>query len=394
MRLHPVTGWVVRPDHAAAVATPPYDALDADERAAFVAAHPTSYLAVLPEQVAPPATRGAGLDDLRARLEDLLETAFEPVDTPVLGLLELTDEDHRQLGIVGDVALDESRIHIHEATQPARVQQMVRFLDAVGVASSPVALAVDDRTDAGAAATAAAAEAARATAPRLAFTTVDGVRVRLWLLADGPEARALGEALAAVDALTIVDGHHRAAAQRRHGGSDRLLAVVFPAAELRIEAFDRLVRPVPGGPAGLPDRLRTSGLELRGLPAPRRPQRRGEVTVISAAGAWRLALPAAPGGVAGLDVSLLHEQVLGTALGIAGLDHPDVAAVHAADPAELAARAGTDGAAFALHPVTPDTLLAIAASGEVMPPKSTYVTPKVRSGLLVVPRHRGGPAPS
>ena len=202
----------------------------------------------------------------------------------------------------------------------------------------------------------------------------------------------------------MADGHHRSASawragkelrgkNPRHRGDEEynwFLAVLFPSAQLRILPYNRVVRDLNGlTPDAVLARLRGVG-RLQPASSPE-PDRAG-VFGIYLAGRWyRLELDPATidprDPIASLDVALLQDRVLGPILGI-GDPRTDkridfVGGIRG--PAELARRVDTGemAIAFALFPTSLDQLMAVSDAGQVMPPKSTWFEPKLRSGLFV-----------
>lgn len=398
--IRPLHGYVVAAEHAAEVCAPAYDALSPDERAAHVAANPRSFLSVLPEAE---YTDAARLTAAASRLDDLIAGGvFVRQPAPFLLVYRLHDGAHTQTGIVGDLpvtAIRSGHVRAHEYTRPDREAQIVRFLDAVGVASSPVCLAYRaEPTVDGLVADATTGP------PRVALTTDDGLRQELWVIDDPGQIERLQGALAGIGDLYITDGHHRSAAALRFAeavGADatdpaaQLLVVLFPHDQLRVIDYDRVVYGLAGHtPSGLRAVLSSQGFETRALDGPARPSGRGSFTLALADGWSEVAIPPgvrAGGPVAQLDVSILHDEVIGPMLGIEDARSDPrlhyVPGIHG--PQVLSALVRRDGAGFVPHPPSVAELMAVADAGQVMPPKSTYFAPKVRSGLVL--RFRTGP---
>ena len=168
-----------------------------------------------------------------------------------------------------------------------------------------------------------------------------------------------------------------------------LLCVLFPASQLSVLPYDRVVADTGGlDEAGLVAALEAAGVAVgERREGPVSPGRRGQVGMY-AFGAWReLALGGArPDDPAeGLDVAILQDRVLGPVLGIADpRSDGRISFVGGAEgPEALARRAGERGVAFSLFPVSMGELMAVADAGRLMPPKSTWLEPKLRSGLFI-----------
>jgi uncharacterized protein (DUF1015 family) len=233
------------------------------------------------------------------------------------------------------------------------------------------------------------------------FTAPDGVRHTVWSVTDSGElARAFGP----VPLAYVADGHHRSASAWRAGKELRakspspradeefnwFLAVLFPSDQLRILPYNRVVRDLNGQtPSQVLERLRGLGkLSVAKDPVPDR----SGVFCLYLDGRWhRLELD--PAGIdrsdpiASLDVSLLQDQVLSPILGI-GDPRTDkrvdfVGGIRGTGELERRVRSGEMAIAFSLFPTTLDQLMAVSDAGHVMPPKSTWFEPKLRSGLFV-----------
>jgi uncharacterized protein (DUF1015 family) len=225
------------------------------------------------------------------------------------------------------------------------------------------------------------------------------VEHRLWVVPDAAAAR-LEALFREVPALYVADGHHRsAAASRVHasrrgqpGDHGQFLAVVFPHDQMQILAYNRLVRdPKRRTAAELLQALRAVlDLEPAATPAPDGPLAFG----VYLGGAWWRArvrpgtFPASD-PVASLDCQIAQDQILGPLFGIAdprtSKDVDFVGGIRGA--AELERRVKEEGWALALHlfPTRVEQVMSVSDAGQIMPPKSTWFEPKLRSGLFVHP---------
>jgi uncharacterized protein (DUF1015 family) len=392
----------LRPDaaHASRVAAPPYDVVDTREARALAQGNADSFLHVsrpeidLPEGIdehSPEvhARGAANLDDLEAR--GVLRTDTEPR----LHLYAQTVGGHRQVGVVGCVAVADylaGAIRKHENTRPDKEDDRTRHLDTLGAHDEPVFLTYR----AEAAIDAAVHESTRVAA-EIDFVAADGVRHQLWVLSPDASLR-LQSLFAGVPALYVADGHHRsAAAARTHalragtpGEHDRFPAALFPHHQVRILAYNRLVRdPAARSAAELLDAIgRTMDLASADRPEPDTALAFG----LYLGGRWVRAR-VRPGSfdasdaVASLDCAIVQQQLLAPLFGI---DDPRrdrnvdfVGGIRGAG--ELERRVATEGwsLAICMHPTRVDQLLAVSDAGLLMPPKSTWFEPKLRSGLFV-----------
>jgi len=231
------------------------------------------------------------------------------------------------------------------------------------------------------------------------FTAPDGVRHTVWLVTG--DAQAWTEAFRRVPLAYVADGHHRAAAafragkQRREASPDHtgreeynwFLAVLFPANQLRILPYNRCVADLNGlSPAAFLSKVegvfKTSAAREADPAGPR------EVRMYLAGMWYKLAWDEfAADPVGRLDVSVLQDRLLAPVLGIGDpRTNTRISFVGGIrGTGELAKRvdSGRDAVAFSMYPVTVDQMMDIADAGQIMPPKSTWFEPKLRSGLLV-----------
>jgi len=390
------------------VAAPPYDVMNVAEAQRLVRDKPLSFLHVEKSEIDfPDAT---GVDDRRiyARAKENLETLIRKgilfsEETEAFYLYRQRKGDHLQTGIVAGVSVAEyeaGQIRRHELTRADKERERTRHIETVGAQTGPIFLtyrgreAIDRLTARVAAAT-----------PEYDFTADDGVVHTAWVIRGPAEVREVIEGFAPVEALYIADGHHRAAAaaavarlrQARNPG-DRgdeahhvMMAVLFPHDQLRIMDYNRAVRDLNGlAEAAFLERVGGNFLIAKGYPG-KTPQKSHEFGMYLG-GAWYL-LSAREGilrdddPVAGLDVSLLQERLLGPILGIrdprtdSRIDF--IGGIRGMAELERLVDRGGFAVAFSLYPPTVEQMMAVADAGKVMPPKSTWFEPKLRSGLFV-----------
>lgn len=424
------------PEHAAEVAALPYDVFDRAEAAAYVADRPLSFLNIdrpetqfAPEQdmYAPEVyERGAAL--LRERIED--GTLVEDRNLSYY-IYELSWEGRTQTGIVAVCSVDEYEqgvIKRHELTREEKERDRIEHIGALGCQTGPIFLAYRDQPVLDM-----IVGAAKTSTPLYAFTDDDGVRQTVWEVVRRDAVDALHAMLGQIPCAYIADGHHRAAsavrvAQRmreeaRAAGTytgkepfNYFLSVLFPASQLTILPYNRVVADRNGlSTYELLEVLHGAGFGIVESPVPVEPRERGvfgmytdgtwyelradqpdarvyaastgsgtdgEASEVRAGGACACA---ASSPVDDLDVSILQTCILAP---IFGIDDPRtderitfVGGIRGTE--ELERRAGAEGVAFTLCATGIDQLLAVADAGLVMPPKSTWFEPKLRSGLFI-----------
>lgn len=383
-----------RPEYAEEVASVPYDVVSTEEARALADGRPLSFLHVIrPEIGLPPGTdehadevyeRGRHQLDLLAQSDAMLTE-----QEPALYVYRLEMDGRAQHGIFGLVSVaeyDAGLIVKHEETRPDKEDDRTRHILTQRAHAEPVMLTYrgHPRIDA-------AVRTTMQDAPLYDFTAVDGVRHTIWAMPDPADVTA---AFAEVPRLYVADGHHRSAAASRAArelpdvpGAQHFLAVLFPVEEMRILPYHRVVYRLPEGPEAFLEALRAR-FRVQD-PAPKAPTLPGKVSIYLR-GTWygiALAEPDDPSPAARLDVARLQEQVLGPLLGIEDPRRDPnigfVGGIRGTAELERLVDEGRAAVAFSMYPTSPEELLAVSDAGELMPPKSTWFEPKLRSGLLV-----------
>lgn len=318
---------------------------------------------------------------------------------PALYVYELTMDGRTQAGVVGCVHVDEYErdiIRKHEKTRPDKEDDRTRHVLTLNANAEPVFLTYRaqpfiDKAIAG----------VRQQPVLEDFTTADGVRHRVWRI-DAPAH--LVDAFRRVPCAYVADGHHRCASAWRagrelrqrnpaHDGTEEynwFLAVLFPSDELRILPYNRVVADLAGqSPEELLARLATVGtLAPASQPEPRAP---GEFGIYLAGRWYRLALDPssikAGDPIESLDAMLLQQRILAPLLQVGDprTDHrlDFVGGIRGTAALQERVDRGEAAIAFALYPTSLDQLLKVSDAGLIMPPKTTWFEPKLRSGLFV-----------
>jgi uncharacterized protein (DUF1015 family) len=397
--LRPAAGLEAR------VASPPYDVVDTEEARAWAAGDPDSFLRVSRPEIDLPPGADPHADEVyelgRRTLDDFVARGVLVRDpAPTYSVYRQVMGEVEQTGVVAVVPVadyDAGRVRIHEYTRPDKELDRVRHIDALDAQDEPVFL-----VHRASAAVDAVVSAVVAREPAVDITTRDGVRHTLWVVDDDAEIAALRSALGEVGDLYVADGHHRsAAASRVHaaregadGEHDAFLAVLFPLDVVNVMAYNRVVADLHGlSVEELLVALDEVGFDLSpasGAVAPTRPHELG----VHLDGDWFRARARdvdESDPLARLDVSVLQDRVLGPLLGI-GDPRTDariafVGGIRGTAEIERLVASGRYAVGFTLCPTALDDLVAVADSGAVMPPKSTWFEPKLASGLFLHPLH-------
>jgi uncharacterized protein (DUF1015 family) len=316
---------------------------------------------------------------------------------PCLYFYSLRMGQHVQTGLVACCHIEDyeqSIIRKHEKTRVDKETDRVRHLQAIQANSGPVFLAYRDVR-----AIDAIAESAMKEPPLYNFTAADGVAHTVWKVA---ASAALVEAFRSVPLSYIADGHHRAAAaaragtelrraNARHSGGEEynwFLAVLFPAGQLQILPYNRVVKDLNGlSASGFLDVVRRRFTLVSDVPA--KPEAARNVS-FRLGDRWygiRWDEFASPNPVETLDVQVLQERLLAPVLGIRDPRTDKriefVGGIRGVGELDRRVESGKAAVAFSMHPVGMNDVMAIADANQIMPPKSTWFEPKLRSGLLV-----------
>ncbi len=387
---------------AAQIACPPYDVVNRQEAVAFAAGNKHCFFHVSrPEIDLPPdcdehdaAVYAKGAENLaKFRRNGWLQRDA----TPRFYLYRQSMGTHTQIGVVGLVRVadyDNARIRKHEHTRPDKEDDRTQHIVALDGNDESVFLTY--RADA---AIDARVNQAVAAAPDVDFVAEDGVRHTIWS-ADAATTSALATSFARLPLLYIADGHHRCAAASRAAklrrgsgragdGHEYFLATVIPHNQVRILDYNRVVRDLHGLTSDQFLARLAAAFELTPVHQ-KQPQQPRQFCLYLDSHWYRM--DARPNSVrsdalGSLDVSILQENVLHAVLGIEDVRTDArvqfIGGIRGVAELERLVDSGEFRAAFALYPTQLDQLMAIADGGGIMPPKSTWFEPKLRSGLLL-----------
>ena len=406
IRIYPFTALRPSFEDASEVSSDPYDVISTSEARERAAGKPKSFLHVVRSEIDFPVDTDCHVPEVYEKASDnlqgmIVDGVLQRESQPSIYLYRQVREGIAQVGVVGCVETEQYRtgeIRKHEKTRPDKEDDRTRHLLATASHAEPVFLCFRDEPNKGITIHS-MMEADMELSPLFDFVAPDGVQHTGWCVAEPARYVSAFEQL---NRLYIADGHHRSAGAERAAtaskqadanASDekeygRFLAVVFPHDQLRILPYNRVVADLNGLSADeFLIRLRAVGsLERAKAGTPKSP---GQALVFVAGGWWLLTFPELSidrnDPIASLDVALLQDRVLSPILGI-GDPRTDsriafVGGVRGCE--ELEERAGDKGVAFSMHATSANELLAVADADEIMPPKSTWFEPKLRSGLFV-----------
>lgn len=401
--IQPFTGLRPLTERAAEVAAPPYDVLSSAEARQRAVGQEWSFLHISKAEIDLPPETDPYSPEVYAKsaenFQRLIAAGVLIRDTaPCYYAYRLVMGDHVQTGLVASASVadyDSNRIRKHEFTRPDKEDDRVRQIEALNAQTGPVLLAYPDSPEADALIVAATSKP-----PVADVTSTEGVRHTLWLIDESTAIERITALFDAMPNLYIADGHHRSAAASRVAAARRgkatgnsaeyFLSVIFPAHEMFIMDYNRVVTDLNGlSPETFLARIAGS-FSISAEEGRVQPEKPG-VFGMYLQGQWiRLeinpSLIPADDPVARLDVSLLSDYLLGPILGITDLRRDKridfIGGIRGPEELERRVDSGEMVVAFALHATQMTDLMAVADSGNVMPPKSTWFEPKLADGLV------------
>lgn len=408
VRIKPFKG--IRPprQHAAEVASRPYDVLDSAE-ARREATEKSLLHIIKPEIDFDPIADEHSEEVYRKAVDNFARWREKgwlvQDDTEKYYVYAQTMDGRTQYGLVAACHFDDylkGRIKKHELTRPDKEEDRMIHVRNQNANIEPVFLSYPAQAEMNAI----VREIAQNNEPEYDFTAADGFGHRFWVIDDEETQRRITEIFETIPALYVADGHHRTAAAARvgqekmndnpfHTGDEEycfFLAVIFPDDQLKIIDYNRLVRDLNGlSPEELLEALEKDFIVEEKGREPYRPAALHDFAMYLD-GRW-YGLTAREGTyddndpIGVLDVTILSNRVLDKLLGIADLRTDKridfVGGIRGLGELQRRVDSGEMKVAFALYPVSMKQLIDIADTGHIMPPKTTWFEPKLRSGLVI-----------
>ena len=397
------------PEVAHAVASRPYDVLDSQEAKEEAAGNSNSFLRVIKPEIDLPDSTDLYSDEVYQKgretfLEMIAKGTFITDSVPNFYVYRLTMDGRSQTGLVGCCNFEEyyeGKIKKHELTRTAKENDRVKHVETLEANAEPVFFSYRGQKEIDQIVN----KVIDSIPPIYDFEADDGIRHELWVSDDASQNEQLSAHFQKLDALYVADGHHRTAAAARvgqrlkeanphHTGQEEynfFMAVLFPDDQLKIYDYNRVVQDLNGLDEEKfleklshqfdiqkddfskikPSKIREFAMYLP-----------GQWYRLTPKDAKRSADP-----VADLDVTILSDLILEPILNIGDLRKSNridfVGGIRGLSELSRRVDSGEMATAFALYPVSMDQLLSIADAGEIMPPKTTWFEPKLRSGLFV-----------
>ena len=394
---------------ASQVASPPYDVVDSAEARLLVENDPYSFLHVVKSEVdLPEDTDPYDAQVYRKAAENLKhfrEKYLIRDPEPSMYVYRQILHGRSQTGLITVQHIDDyldGKVKIHELTREDKERDRITHIDTVNAHTGPVFFTYpEDRLIDALIAQAVIGE------PEYDFQSADGVRHILWHIDDKDIIGGLREAFAQVEQVYVADGHHRSKASAMVGKMRRekdarpsaekeynwFLAVLFPADQLHIIDYNRVVRDLNGLSAErfIAEIKKAYKVEKKCCQYSAKPQAQHEMAMYLDGDWYKLSLkeniadPADP--VESMDSALLTRHILTPVLGIENLRKDErvdfVGGKRGLEELRRRVDSGEMRAAFALYPITIRQLMEIADSNALMPPKTTWFEPKLQSGLVI-----------
>ncbi|HCT63945.1 MAG TPA: DUF1015 domain-containing protein [Lachnospiraceae bacterium] len=392
------------------VAALPYDVMNSTEARNLVEGNPLSFLHVDRAEIdLPPEIDHYSTDVYKKAAENLNSLIKDNVlladEMPCLYIYRLTMNGHSQTGLVACTSIDEyldGTIKKHELTREDKEQDRINHVDYCNANTGPIFLAYKDEKNTNAIIN----QWASNHAPVYDFVSSDGIGHAVWVIDDTTVIAQLKDTFNGISNFYIADGHHRNASAVKVGLNRRkqhpnytgkeefnyYLSVLFPASQLNILDYNRVITdlngltednfieliskkfyiiPYAGSDSFKPTMPHQFGMYLKGK--------------------WYI-LNADPEGiptdpVGRLDVSILQENLLIPILGIKDVRTDNridfIGGIRGLKELERRVNSGEMAVAFSMYPTSMDELMNVADADLIMPPKSTWFEPKLRSGLFI-----------
>ncbi len=392
---------------AEAVAALPYDVVNSEEAREMTKDKPYSFLHVDKAEIDLPVGTDIYSPQVYAKAKENLDKLVSDGilvqdNKPMLYVYELTMDGRSQTGLVACTSIDEylnGIIKKHELTREDKEQDRIRHVDICNANTGPIFLAyrtVDEIS--------AIIENVKKNAPVYDFTAEDGIKHRAWVIDNDETANKLIELFKAVPNLYIADGHHRNASAAKVGLKRRAehpdytgdeefnyyLAVIFPSDQLKIMDYNRVVKDLNGMTSEEFMNKLAEKFDIHEADGRAKPEKQYDFGMYLDKKWYMLTAKEnlrVNDAVAGLDVSILQDNVLIPILGIGDIRTDKridfVGGIRGLGELERRVDSGEMKVAFAMYPTSIDQLMTIADENKIMPPKSTWFEPKLRSGLFI-----------
>ena len=395
--------------YASKIASPPYDVINSKEARKYVKNNPISFLHVVKPEIDLPENTDLYSDTVyqkgKENLNMLIEKGYLKRDeNPSFYIYRQKMGNHVQTGVVAAASCEEYKKNIikkHELTREDKEIDRAKHIETLNANTGPVFLTyrakkqIDDII-----------EKLTDRKPEYDFTSEDGIQHTLFVISDPDEVSLIIDNFKEISTLYIADGHHRSAAavrvMEKMKKADKkyspekeynyFLSVIFPHNQMYVMDYNRVVKDLNGNSEAefLEKLSKIFQISEFSENRPYKPERKGEFGMYLDDKWYRLIIKneyITDDPVESLDVSILQNNVLSPILGI---ENPRkdkridfIGGIRGLGELERLVNSKEYKVAFALYPTSLDDLLSVADAGKIMPPKSTWFEPKLRSGLVI-----------
>lgn len=397
--IHPFKGWRPKPEHADEVACVPYDVISTDEAAEMAEGKPNSFLHVIRPEIDLPentpfndeSVYKKGAENLNKLLESDL---FHQDDKSAIYVYKLETKNHSQTGVFTCASVqdyDKDVILKHELTRPDKEDDRTKHILTQRAHAEPVMLTFKDTAD-----IAFLIEKLTITQPpALEHRGEDGVTHKIWKTDNTTD---FVEGFSKIKNLYVADGHHRCKAASRAAETLRkknksfvgesefeyFPVVLFPMDQMKILPYNRVIKHVSDEQI---NELK-SNFELQPT-SEKTPSKKGYVSIYHSDKWWSMKLPepAQVDEVSSLDVARLQDQILNPIFDIQNPRTDEnisfVGGIRGTRELEKLVDNGSVDIAISMYPTSIKELMDVSDAGKLMPPKSTWFEPKLKSGLII-----------
>ena len=389
------------------VAALPYDVMTREEAQKAVSGNALSFMHVEKSEIDVPDQTKSD-DDLiyqtaKRNFVQMQEKGILLQDeSPCFYIYQQKMSGRAQTGIVGLMSAaeyDAGKIKKHELTRKDKEEDRINHVSTVNAQTGPVFISYRERQNLNK-----IVDKIMAGTPEYDFTADDGVIHTVWIVADAIQIEEIKKEFRDVDALYIADGHHRAAAattvarvrrsQDKSAGSvkeyESVLAVFFPHTQLKVMDYNRAVKDLNGlTPEKFIEKISSCFTVSKNFTA-RSPQQLHDFGMYLGGEWYKITIKKGmyneSDPVASLDAAILQEHLLDPVLGIKDPRVDDrikfIGGIRGMDELEKLVNKEGFAVAFSLYPTTMEQIINVADAGAIMPPKSTWFEPKLRSGIF------------
>ncbi len=400
----------VRPakQHVKNVASLPYDVMSSDEARVMAIGNEASFLHISKAEIDLPEGTPFHAPEVYEKAKSNLQAFLNrgilvQEERPIFYVYAQTMGKRTQYGLVVGVHVsdyEKERVKKHELTLAEKLADRTKHFDVLNAQTGPIFLTYRANP-----VVQTIIDGVVLNEPEYDFTTDDGIRHTVWTIPGTDQINVIVREFAQIPYLYIADGHHRAAsatevarrrrqANRHHTGEEEynyILSVLFPHDQLRIMDYNRAVKDLNN--LTVDEYLKAVGERFKIVPdfKERSPERLHEFGMYLDGKWYRLIAEEGADAkgdiVSALDVSILQNHLLHPILGI-GDPRVDkrikfIGGIRGMNELEKVVDSGGYAVAFSMYPPTLDQMMQVADAGAIMPPKSTWFEPKLRSGLFV-----------